>query len=305
MTSSALADASSTAANARRTRVAATNARTTPAPVLGGTAGQLKPGQIVAATYADFDEFLLAVVLDNAGNDPMVALLDDDHALATDLDLIIDQAVLGYPAVVQTWNTGLLLAEQIHDVLGHLPADSHRALQALVAAEQHGDPTPDDPSTGVPVLATDDPRLAAREEARERVAPFWQPAQLLTETPTFGALIRNARAREDVTQHDLAGLVDQPRWLERLEEDELDLQSTVSARVLLRLLDRLHVTLHEGTARLLGAAVADTCGPTPAQELRLARRRTRSARPAEPSPEDRRAAAQHYVDALWREAGNP
>lgn len=273
------------------------------APVLGGGGAALEPGQIVVATYADLDEFLLAVVLESAGGDPTVAPLGDNPVLATELDLLLDQVFLGYPAVAQAWNTGLLLAEQVHDVIGQLPADDLRALEALIAAAQGVGAMSDDLPTGAPVLGENDPRLAARDEARERVTPFWRPAALLAESPTFGALIRDARAREDVADHELADLLNVPSWLERLEGDRLDLQVSLPIRTLVRLLDRLHVGLHEGTARLVGAAVAATCTPPPRQELRLARRRTGSARAFAPSPEDRRAAAQRYVEALWREAG--
>lgn len=274
-----------------------------PPPTLGGRQiGTLRLGHVCSIAFGDLDEYLMAVVLEADDVDATVAPLSDETAMATDWDLLLDAAVLGYPAMAEVSNHGAVLAEQVHEIVAHLPESAVAQLEVLYEAALDSRPAPAGLPTGVPVIADADPRLLFQDSERERVRAFWQPAQLLSQVETFGELVRAERDQRGVDPAELADLLDEPGWLDRLEADELDLDAKLSVRLLLRLLDQLKISVHEGTARLVGGAVAKTCQPPAGKALQLARRRTGRRARTGPSREERQATAQRYVETLWREA---
>ena len=55
-------------------------------------------------------------------------------ALASEWDLFLPESILGYPAIAQTWNHGLVLPEQSSEQITILPAEQLAAVHALIRA---------------------------------------------------------------------------------------------------------------------------------------------------------------------------
>jgi hypothetical protein len=276
-------------------------------PSLGGLdVADLRPGMVCAVAYGLSDEYMVAVVVDADAQDLVVVPISDDVRHATEWDLILDSASLGYEAVAEVWNHGPVLHEQVHEILAQLSEEELRQLDALYDAALNSQEVPADLATGVPVLGDQDPRLLGQDEQRERWQVYFEPAQELEQIETFGQLLAEHADEQALDLAELEDLLDEPHWFERLRNDDLDLNANLPVAALMKLLQRLSIALHEGTARLVYEAVAKTCEPPASQELQLARRRTGSraqGRRAQASEDERRAVATRYVQSLWRAAG--
>jgi hypothetical protein len=162
----------------------------------------------VAATEDAPGTLLVCAVLDwRPGSYPRtveVAPISPDVDLASDHDLLLDAgSPLGYPAIVEVWNHGTLLASQIDERLGPLPDESRYALDALYGALLG---TADYPalktiSRGVPIESDEDPRAAFQDAEAERAASFWMPAARLyseseAQVQTVGSLLSEWLHRE-------------------------------------------------------------------------------------------------------------
>jgi hypothetical protein len=274
----------------------------TSGPSLGGLATPaIAPGHVCTIAFADLDEFLVAVVVDHDGDETTVAPISNEPHSATEWDLLLETEVLGYAAAVQLWNTGHVLAEQIHEVLTAVAPDVRTAVAHLHDARRTGARAPEDLVTGVPVLGDADPRITRRERDAERARPYWQPAAVLERTPSLGAFLRERRERsgDDV---DLADVVEAEGGLEALEDGRLDISASVPVKALARLLTRLDVGYHEGIEVLVRRAVEASARSDVAAGAALARRRTRSSRAAPAAdPATARRRADDYVAALRNE----
>ncbi|MGH2920527.1 MAG: hypothetical protein ACRDKU_00450 [Gaiellaceae bacterium] len=145
-------------------------------------AGDLAFGE-VCIVDADFGggTLLVCVVLGRADGTPEtveVAPVSIETGNATDWDLLIapEDGPLGYRAMVEIWNHGTILTDQVVERFGLLVVDGQHRINAMYKALLADEEPPADVPRGVAVLADDDPRTIFQEEEAERVRPFWQPA---------------------------------------------------------------------------------------------------------------------------------
>jgi hypothetical protein len=275
------------------------------APTLGGRRrGKLQAGQICTVAFADLDEYLVSVVIETDGADARVAPITDEIDMASDADLFLDASVLGYEAMAQVAIAGDVLVEQVHDVLAEVGADLVASLvHLLVVADRTTTAELTGLATGRAISGEDDPRLLFREEEREQAASFYLPAAMLAEADTLGHLIRARRSEFNLSLDDADALLGGTGRTARLEISAVDLHAEIPAPALFALLRDLDVGLHEGTARLVGQAVAagaTVASPSqPATGLRAINRRPATGGTLGNEPRKR---AQRYIDALWNAA---
>jgi hypothetical protein len=185
-------------------------------PDRGPPAGDLTFGE-VCIVDTDFTDgtLLVAVVLDRAEGDPEtlgVAPVSTEVENATEWDLLVasDDAPLGYPAMVEIWNHGTILADQVVERFGVLAVDGQNRLNAMYEALLADEPPPTDVRNGVPVIGDDDPRALFQEEEAERVRRFWQPtARVFADKapgaqPTLGTLLGHWLEEHGYAAADLA-----------------------------------------------------------------------------------------------------
>ena len=137
---------------------------------------------------------LVCVVLDDAASAAefdglIVAPISGETRYASEWDLLLeaDDSPLGYPLMVEVWNHGTLLREQIVERCGLVVLDGQRRLAALYKAAL-GDEVELPDGRGVPILTDEDPRALFQDEEAERAAAFWEPAaRLLAEADDAGA----------------------------------------------------------------------------------------------------------------------
>lgn len=165
--------------------------------------GDLAFGEVcIVNTDVGGGTLLVCVVLDRADGTPEtveVAPVSIEMANATDWDLLIasEEGPLGYPAMVEIWNHGTILSDQIVERLGLLVVDGQHRINAMYEALLADEEPPADVPRGVAVLADGDPRTIFQEEEAERVRPFWQPAARMfaEEAPEAAATVGSRRSR--------------------------------------------------------------------------------------------------------------
>ena len=272
-------------------------------PQLAGTLiDQLEPGQILAFSFGQLEQLLVAAVLDADAEEAVVAPLSDQPELAAEWDLLLPPEVLGYPVMAEVWNHGHVLVEQAYELLAALAAEQLGALDQLYEAALAGTEPPADAATGPVAAGPEDPRVLYQDQERERTGPFWQPAEFLHQAGTLGALVYSAREAHAVEPDEVEDLVARPGWLDELEHDRLDLERELPVPALRRLMERLAIPLHEGTGALVRQAFERTCVDDTAAGLVLARQRTGSrSGPRRPSREDARRRSKRYLDKLITE----
>jgi hypothetical protein len=149
-------------------------------------------GDIIVASSPDAPEMLLVcVVLDVRTNSDQptfeVAPVTTELAMASDFDVVVEPAdPLGYPALVEVWNHGTLLASQVVERIGRLP-DTPRVATDAMYRELHGavQGVSKDVTRGVPIESDEDPRAEFQEAESERAREFWKPAGRLYGEPAI------------------------------------------------------------------------------------------------------------------------
>jgi hypothetical protein len=111
----------------------------------------------------------------------VVAPVFGPPAAPTEQDLLLDRAVLGYPAFVDVANTGTILKDQLIEALGEVSAPTTELLTTLYRAVLSDGPPPPPDTVGVPVTGADDPRLLAADERRQALRRLWEAADRLVE----------------------------------------------------------------------------------------------------------------------------
>jgi hypothetical protein len=140
----------------------------------------------------------------------VVAPVSPEVEHASDADLILGaDDPLGYPAIVEVWNHGTLLLDQIVERLGVLAEETRRSLDAVYEAVLQGDSAPAGVPVGVEIVSDDDPRAIFQEEESERASAFWRPAGRLfaerpAEEPSLGTMLREWLAEEGFDESDYA-----------------------------------------------------------------------------------------------------
>jgi hypothetical protein len=201
------------------------------------------PGEIWTIRHpTDPDaELVLVVIAALSGATATIVPLSATTDYATEWDLVLPIATLGYPAMAQPKLVGALAAARLEGRLSELMPESHRDLERILAAAEAGQTIPPERvPVGPWVLSERDPRLAARIQAAEHLAAY---VTVLGDDPvsewrSLGSiLMRGSRA----TGVDLAAVLDEPRWVGRLEADQLNPFAMLPARKMALLLKTLRI----------------------------------------------------------------
>lgn len=129
---------------------------------------------------------------------------------ASDSDLILGpDEPLGYPAIVEVWNHGTLLGDQILERIGVLAEKTRHSLDAIYEAVLGCEASPTGVPVGVEIVSDDDPRAIFQEEESERARPFWQPAARLyadrsAEERSLGMMLCEWLAEQGYDERDYA-----------------------------------------------------------------------------------------------------
>jgi len=262
------------------------------------------PGEIwtILAEHATEEDQLLLAVITAPLNGETVAIipLASESLYATEWDLAIPSAVLGYEVIAQVKLAGTVASAQLDQRLSSLPPHVMGELEELAhAAEQGASIPPAHLSVGPWVLSEADQRLQIRAATAQVLRRYMNPAYQdpSREWLSFGSiLLRHSRA----IGVELDTLIE-PEWA-RIAHDELDLFERVPARKLAALLQKLQVKWNERVRDSLYKLVLDRYNPTEAlQGSALARRqgkRTPKAKRSKAPLERRERAAEEYVTAV-------
>jgi hypothetical protein len=177
----------------------------------------------ICVVDTDFSDgtLLVAVVLDHSEEEPEtveVAPISTAITNASEWDLLLaaEDGPLGYPAMVELWNHGTVLPDQVVERFGLLAVDGQHRLNAMYEALLNDEAPPVDVPRGVPVIADGDPRALFQEDEAERVQLFWQPAaRIFSETApdaaaSVGALLNHWLEQAGYDASDLAHKVGWP-----------------------------------------------------------------------------------------------
>ena len=253
-------------------------------------------GDVVIAATPDAPETLLVcVVLDprpeSAPRTLEVAPVSTDTAMASDFDVVLETAdPLGYPALIEVWNHGTLVATQVSERLGRLTDNASSAVDALYRALM-GDESAEvmDASRGVSIESDEDPRAVFQEAEAERVRSFWSPAARIYSEPadvpeTVGSLLSDWLTQ---TGWDVPAYAAQLGWpaheLALLCEDAFEPQEFTPERIGTALASAA-ATSDDFEAALRRTITVDQfrrgAGPSPAQGMVFARPARRKKKPA-------------------------
>ncbi|HUA73283.1 MAG TPA: hypothetical protein VL988_00835 [Solirubrobacteraceae bacterium] len=255
----------------------------------------------LAATTPTPDQPLVIAIVTRADSDAVTVVpLSAQTLRATEWDLEIPGAVLGYATVAQVKLAGTITEAQLRERLSSLPPAILGQLHELWdCAEQGASIPPEHLSVGPWVLDEADERLRARAEDARSLARYLHPSfeSPFSQWETFGSiLLRHSRA----IGVDLERLID-PAWALKLAADRLDLYSNVPARRLAALLADLHIGWSECVKdALYRVTIERYTGSEVLRGAALGRRqgKRRAGARAKPSGEQREEAAGEYVDAV-------
>ncbi len=146
---------------------------------------------MTASSPEALGELLVGVVLDTdspaASGGLIVAPISTETQFAADADVLLarDESPLGYEVVVEVWNHGALVLEQLEEHRGLVTESTRRKLGNLYSALYADSAGESDRSTnlsraegnGLPILGDADPRLVFQDEEIERAQRFYVPAE--------------------------------------------------------------------------------------------------------------------------------
>lgn len=246
-------------------------------------------------------ELILAVITAISTDIANVVPLASNIEQATEWDLVLPIATLGYPAVVQTRLAGTVAPERLERRLSALMPESRRDLHQLLTAADAGHAIPPEHlPVGPWVLSENDPRLAARIRVAERLTAY---VTLIHDDPisewqSLGSILaRGSRA----TGIDLSTLLDDPDAARRMEADLLNPFAALPAPKMAHLLQTLRISwterVREATFRLAAQYGAGDISRNLVFARRLGSRASRTCT----ARETRHSKASQYVDEVQRE----
>lgn len=100
---------------------------------------------------------------------------------ATEKDLLLDRAVLGYPAFLDMTNLGSLLREQLLEPVAELERPVAEGMVAMYRHLLAGSPAPLEVSRGIAAIDETDPRLLEQAARAEVLQELWRPAHELVQ----------------------------------------------------------------------------------------------------------------------------
>ena len=231
----------------------------------------------------------------------LVVPVSDQPELAGDWDLLLGDAVLPYPAMLEVWNHLRVLREQLMEQVARLDDGWLAGLRQACISFMHGDSWPDGYRQGPALLGEKDPRFRFRDVEAGRVREFTEPWRILFSADTLGGVLAARRHESELDVAQLSEEVDlDPVALQRLEADQEDIHQRVPKANLIRLIKRLELPASVRVVDLVEAAVAATVTEPPAAQAPARARRRKGVRSGRPtlSDEERRAIAQRYVSGL-------
>ncbi len=248
-------------------------------------------------------ELVLAVITAINADTATVVPLASSVEQATEWDLVLPIATLGYPAIVQTRLAGTVAPERLERRLSALMPESRRDLHSLLTTANagHGIP-PEHLPVGPWVLSENDPRLAARTRAAQRLAAYLTLVHddPISEWQSLGSILtRGSRA----TGVALATVLEEPRWAVRLQADQLNLLAMLPARKMAQLLHTLRIGWTDRVRDAMYRLAEKHAGSDIPSATVFARRQgTRTRRVgARRSPQPAADKASEYVDEVERE----
>jgi hypothetical protein len=251
---------------------------------------------------------LLAVVTAIDADTATVVPLSTEVSRATEWDLDLPFQTLGYQAVAQAKLAGTITLDQLDQRLSTLMPESRRDLNALLDAAQAGQSIPPQQlPVGPWVLSDADQRLHERVRCAEALRSYLTPLEEdpVSEWHSLGTiLVRGARA----TGIDLAVIVEDPRWVQKLTVDELDPFAALPPRRMAQLLKTLRIGWTErvrDAVYRLAVKYAPSDVPHGAVFGRRQGKRASRRRDALSSPRAGEQAANDYVNAVQRELETP
>lgn len=242
------------------------------------------------------DEYVLGALVDWDDEEAVVVPLSDEVRFATNWDLLLEQKLLGYPAMAEVWNHGTVLVEQLREKIAELGA-AVAALEALYAAALDGTELTTALPVGPPVLSEIDPRNAFQDQEGERTTVYWQPARVLAGVESAFDLVRAQREDLGVAPAALGAV--EPRALEQLEAGNLDLVNEIPVTALAELLHRLQVAASRRLQRLIEAAGSAAYREPLETRPAIARKRRGMRKPAQAV--DRQRVVSEYANHVIEE----
>jgi hypothetical protein len=225
-------------------------------------------GSVVAIRAPATNELELGLVVSASPVEVDVIAVSEEARWATDADVLLPPAAIGFAAVVHRSIRSAVLPEQLDELVGAVDdptgiADGTTKLD-----------------TGPPVLSDVDPRRLAHEELSERWGLWWEPVESLRATRTFGQLLARRRAIQGLTPAAVAGAADIPaETIAAVEREEPGVFGSLEPRALAGLLRQLAVIVGVEAAQRLRLAVLDSAGglsPQPQVSFRAQSHRARS-----------------------------
>jgi hypothetical protein len=226
---------------------------------------EIVPGAIWTAGSDDIGFREIVAVVGRSRRDPrlvVVVPVSEEIEDATDLDLILDSTVLGYPALLAVWNHGWIYCDQLAAPIGALEEPPREEMTALYRWVVGGGERPALTTVAGPAISDlDDARNLRRDEERERLQSLWRRVScdqepedeedesrlVASPQPSFGSLVAASLASNEWDEVTLAERTSMERAdLERIVHDDLDLtRLTGEARRVASLVKVLDFNLEE------------------------------------------------------------
>lgn len=200
-----------------------------------------QPGAAVLISAPAAPELLVAVVLAHGDDTLSIAPVSTSVQHATEWDLLLAPDVLGYDAMVEIWNFGSALTDQIAEVITVLPPACWQDVRTLAGAAARSEPVPAGLPVGPAVIDDADPRLLFQDAQAEAAQPYWEPTLALAGAATLGQLVAHRRAELGIAPADLEQASGRHGWLTDLETDHLDVGTALPARSLAAIMRRLRI----------------------------------------------------------------
>ena len=254
------------------------------------------------------EELLLAVVTAVDTDTATVVPLSTKVSRATEWDLDLPIQTLGYQAVAQAKLAGTITLDQLDQRLSALMPESRRDLKELLDAARAGRGVPPRQlPVGPWVLSDADHRLDERMRCAEALRSYLTPLHddPVSEWRSLGAILaRGSRA----TGIELAAIIEDPRWAEKLEVDELDPFAALPPRRMAQLLKTLRIgwseRVRDAVYRLAFKYTPSDIPHEPVFGRRQGKRASRRRSPPS-SKQGGEQAANDYVNAVERELDEP
>jgi hypothetical protein len=276
-----------------------------PAPVATPATADPPPrsGGVWTFWAPEAEEYVVGAVLDAGATDVLVMPVLGQTIWAAEADIGLSPDVLGYEALAAVWASDRLLIEQAVEAVGVLSEERVDQLAAGYDAFLAGETVPE--SAGPPVLADDDPRLAAHAALADGLRAFYRPWSLLHVADELGPVMEHRREDVGLELDEFSDRLDlAPAVWAAFETAQADPVQGVPVKALAQAVRDLDLLVSRRVLALADASVRAHHVP-PAQTVGIAKaRRRRGFRPRAKQEDPSAAeAAARYTAELARELG--